>query len=212
MPLSVTRPFLTPPGDPLTATSAPALIAISHALEDVVLEGLEDVEIAVGFQRMSAFRRQERRYRKLAAACRRVWVCAVPDGDTPSIPGITMVPLAPEWPVADEWFVVVNAPQFASAVLATEQTAGLNAQERSFQTVFTSDPRLVNAICRTLAIELDLHMELPTRRDLAAQQTKLRRFNELALAYQQLPARRPRPSLGGLPRWAPPPELAIAVG
>jgi DICT domain-containing protein len=212
MPLSITRPFLTPPGDPLTATSTSALIAISHALEDLVLEGLEDVEIAVGFQRMSAFRRQERRYRAIAAACRQVWVCAVPDGDTPPIPGITMVPLAPEWPVADEWFVVVNAPEFASALLASELTAGLNAQERSFHTMFTSDPRLVNAICRTLAIELDLHMELPARRDLAAQQANLRRFNDLALAYQQRPISRPRPPLSGLPRWTPPVEFARAVG
>jgi DICT domain-containing protein len=159
--------------------------------------------MAVGFQHLSAFRLEEQRYRQIAAAGTRIWVCAVVDEAPPEIEGITFAPVNPEWPVADEWFVVVNAPGFASALLATEVSNGFRSKDRSFQTMFTSDPRLVNAICRSLAIELDLHMEIPATRDPEAQQINLRRFNRLALEYQERQMLRHTTPIAIAPSWAP---------
>jgi DICT domain-containing protein len=212
MPLSVTRPFLTPSTDAATTTTITALCAISHALEDVVMQGLPDAQVAVGFQRFSSFARQEQRYRALAAACRQVWVCAVQDEEPPVIDGIIYAPVCAEWPVADEWFIVVNAPGFTSALLATEVAGRLSGHERSFQTMFTSDARLVNAICRSLMIELGLRIEIPTTRDTEAQQLNLRRFNKLALQYQEQSAPPRLQPVVTAPSWSPPLRRARYFG
>lgn len=204
MPLSITRPFLSPSNESATITTMNAIQAISHALEDVVLADLPDAQLVVGIQRMSLFHQQLPRYRTLAAACRSLWVCAVYDTEPPSIDGITFVPIDPMWPVADEWFVVMNAPGFASALLAQEVRDPRRGYERGFQTMFTSDPRLVNAICRTMAIELDLRIVLPTLRDPQAQQINLRRFNKMALEYQERQLPRRTTPVAVYPRWNPP--------
>jgi DICT domain-containing protein len=212
MPLSVTRPFLTPSNDAETATTVSALCAISHALEDVVMQGLPDAQVAVGFQRFSSFSRHEQRYRAIATACRQVWVCAVHDQEPPAISGVTYAPVCAEWPIADEWFIVVNASGFTSALLAIEIASGLSGQERSFQTMFTSDARLVNAICRSLMIELGLRIEIPAMRDAEAQQLNLRRFNKLALEYQEQRLPRRLQPVATAPRWSPPLNRARHFG
>jgi hypothetical protein len=70
----------------------------------------------------------------------------------------------------------------------------------------------VNAICRTLLIELDVQISIPATRDAEAQQLNLRRFNELALAYQQrrTPPRTPLPVT--TPTWTPPEGLVRQCG
>jgi hypothetical protein len=213
MPLSVTRPFLTPSNDSATVTTSAALRAMSHALEDVALHGLPEAQLAVGLQHISGFHRDEKRYRALAAAGVRIWICALYDGEPPAIDGITFVPMCAEWPMADERFVVLNAPGFASALLATEVIGKRGVLDSGFQTMFTSDARLVNAICRSLAIELNLHMSMPAVRDPEAQQINLRRFNKLALEYQE--RQHPRHTAAPLvshPRWTPPSPPACQYG
>lgn len=204
MPLSITRPFLTPANESTTVTTPGALRAMSHALEDVALHGLSGAQLVVGLQHLSTFRREEKRYRTLAAACERLWVCAIYDDEPPVIDGIQFVRICAEWPMADERFVVMNASGFASALLATEVIDRRGMADSGFQAMFTSDARLVNAICRSLAIELDLHMTLPTVRDSEAQQTNLRRFNKLALEYQERQLPRRSAPLILHPRWNPP--------
>lgn len=204
MPLSVTRPFLTPSNESATVTTPGALSAMSRALEDVALQGLPDAQIIVGLKHISAFYADEQHYQDLAAACGQLWICAMHDEEPPVAADITFVPTRAEWPVADERFVVINAPGFASALLACEVAGDIGDTEGGFQTMFTSDARLVNAICRSLEIELDLHVAIPTQRDAEAQQLNLRRFNKLALEYQerQLP-RHNLPIVTAPPQWAP---------
>lgn len=204
MPLSVTRPFLTPTNDSTTVTTPLALNAMSRALEDVVLAGLPEARLVVGLRHLADFRAEERRYRALATACTQLWICAEYDEESPAATGINFVPIRAEWPLADERFVVVNAPGFACALLATEVPADMAGQETGFQTMFTSDARVVNAICRSLAIELDLQINIPAERDAEAQQSNLRHFNKLALEYQERQlARRAHPIVTAPPRWAP---------
>lgn len=204
MPLSITRPFLTPANDSTTVTTPGALRAMSHALEDVALHGLSGAQLVVGLQHLSTFRREEKRYRALAAACEQLWICAVYDDEPPAVDGITFIRICAEWPLADERFVVMNAPGFASALLASEVAGRRGGTDSGFQTMFTSDARLVNAICRSLTIELDLHMTLPTVRDPEAQQVNLRRFNKLALEYQERQLPRRTVPLVMHPSWTPP--------
>jgi DICT domain-containing protein len=187
-------------------TTICALQAIGRAMEDVVLQGISAAHLALGARHMSAFRQEAPRYRQIAGSYERIWVCAVADDDPPEIDGVTFAPISPDWPVADEWFVVVNAPGFACALLATEAPAcaGLRRNDRCFQTMFTSDARLVNAICRSLSLELDLHIEIPARRDPEAQQLNLRRFNQLALEYQERQTPRHSGPRIAAPRWTPP--------
>lgn len=180
---SLMRPFMMGSCTTTTTTEA-TLLSISQALEDVLIEGVADADVAIGCQRLSHFYAQEQRYRMLAARCRKVWLCAVLDCPPPEDSDLNVVPLRAEWLMADERFLVVNAPGFAGALLATEAQPE-HGGSRSFETLFTSEPRFVNALCRTLEIELGIPMTLPASRDAQAQQRHLKRFNQQMFLYQE---------------------------
>jgi DICT domain-containing protein/putative methionine-R-sulfoxide reductase with GAF domain len=120
------------------------MTAISQLIEQQVMQRRMPVDFYAGFQRFSHFSVQVRRYSQLAARCRRVYVFGVPDITPPTITGIEWVELAPTDPLAREWFVLVNAPDFWSALIAQqlhgrdELTGG-----RRFETLWTYDEQIV---------------------------------------------------------------------
>lgn len=180
---SLMRPFMMG-SCTTTTTTETTLWSITQALEDVLIEGVAEADVTLGCQRISQFYAQEQRYRMIASRCRRVWLCAVLDGPPPEDANLNVVPLRAEWLMADERFLVVNAPGFAGALLATESQLE-HGGSRSFETLFTSEPRFVNALCRTLEIELGIPMTIPAGRDAQAQQRHLKLFNQQMLFYQQ---------------------------
>ena len=99
--------------DAINLVSVDSMRVISHAIEDVVLHHSQGAVLSAGFQRTSFFRLQEARYRSLARVCSAISVYAVSDIHAPAIEPITYVSLAPESPLAREWFLVVNTPDFA---------------------------------------------------------------------------------------------------
>lgn len=119
--LSLYPLVLTEPRSALFSVSVPTLLSISHGIEDAVIEHRLRGTFFAGFQRVSAFLPQRNRFARLAALTGQVFIFAVPDTPLPPIPGLELIALAPEAPLAQEWFIVFNHPTF-SAGLFTRQT------------------------------------------------------------------------------------------
>ncbi|NJM06050.1 hypothetical protein HC891_07395 [Candidatus Gracilibacteria bacterium] len=131
--------------DSVFVNSVPLMNVISHEIEDIVIENALPLDVYAGFQRFSNFARQTKRYQRLAAVCRRVFVWGVPDVVPPNIPGIEFIPVSTEDELAREWFLVVDSPQFFTALLTREETYGqdLPKGQRRFRGVWTYDQQLV---------------------------------------------------------------------
>ncbi len=125
--------------------SVPMMNVISHEIEDVIVNNRLPVDFYAGFQRFSYFERQVKRYRRLAAVCRRVYIWGVADINPPAIPGVEFIPVSPDSDIAREWFLVVDTPNFFTALLTQEATYGqdLPKGQRRFQGVWTYDESLV---------------------------------------------------------------------
>ncbi len=139
--------------------------AISHLIENQVIQHRMPVDFYAGFQRFSHFAVQLRRYSRLAASCRRVYVFGVPDIAPPLISGIEWIELAPTDPLAREWFVLVNAPEFWSALIAQQ----LNSRDeltggRRFNTLWTYDEQVVERGALLISQLLnDVYRPVPAR-------------------------------------------------
>lgn len=104
----------------LATNSVQTLLAISHSLEDVVMRHRLRLTFYAGFQRISSFLPQLERFARLAATCGEVLVLAHPDAPAPDIPGIRFIALDREAPLAREWFILVDHPQFGAALLTRQ--------------------------------------------------------------------------------------------
>lgn len=125
--------------------SLPIMNAISHEIEDVVIEHGLAVDMYAGFQRFSHLARQPERYQQLARACRQIYVWGIPDTPPPDIHNIHYIPLAEDTELAHEWFLVVDSPGFFTALLAQESTPGLAVAptDQCFEGIWTHDSHLV---------------------------------------------------------------------
>lgn len=138
--------------------SIPVMAAISHEIEDIVIENNLPIDLFAGFQRFSYLAQRKYRYERLARACRRVYVWGVPDIDPPQIHNIEYVPLTQDTDLAREWFLVVDSPQFFTALLAQESPPALDdpGRERRYRCVWSHDPQFVSQARLTTAQLLGL--------------------------------------------------------
>ncbi len=124
------------------------LLQISRAIEDETLARAAGPVVIGAFQSERNFRAVEHRYDRLAAnadAC--VVFADFPELEEP--PGRpTRVPITPHDALGNEWAVVVDAPGYATCLLAWEtpesqSEPGLADRDRRFETLWTLDPRIV---------------------------------------------------------------------
>lgn len=129
---------------------------ISHHIEDQVINHRLPVEFYAGFQRFSLFPDQMRRYQRLGAVCRRVYVFGVPDVRPPAIPGVEYISLDPTSPLAKEWFVLVDTPEFWT-ILATQEADGRDpiTGGRRFDGIWTFDTQVVERASLLISQALD---------------------------------------------------------
>lgn len=115
----------------LMSTSVATLLAISNGIEDAVIEHQLRGVFYAGFQRISSFRPQVKRFAQLAAACGEVIVFAEPDVAPPTIPGVNFVLLEPDAPLTEEWFIVFAHPDLGLTLLTREIHAPTEAERRT---------------------------------------------------------------------------------
>jgi DICT domain-containing protein len=126
---------------------------ISHQIEQQILRYRMPVDLSVGFQRFSYFLPQLASYRQLARVCQRITVFGVPDAAVPTIPGIEFVALSPTAPLAYEWLLLVDAPEFWTLMSALEVNV-YGSTQRQFDGVWTFDAPVVESASRLIKTAL----------------------------------------------------------
>ena len=124
--------------------TVPMMNAISHSIELQVIKHDLPVNFYAGFERFSKFPAQMRSYGRLGAAARRVYVFGVSDVKPTPISGVEYVAVEPDSPLAREWFLLVNTPDFW-VLLSTEEVAGQDEATggRKFDGIWSFDATVV---------------------------------------------------------------------
>jgi DICT domain-containing protein len=175
--------------------SVPMMTMISHLIEEQIVAQQLPVELYVGFQRFSNLRPQQRRYQQLGAICRRVVVFGLPDREVPPIPGVEFVALPQEAALTREWFLVVNAPEFWTALLTREAEQPTPGRERNYEGLWSYDAPVVERASLLLSQALGTHYQPVYQRDHERQST------HVAAISGRLVARLERAQLSGERRW-----------
>lgn len=125
--------------------TVPMMNTISHLIENQVIKHRLPVNFYAGFQLFSRFPAQRGLYAKLGAVCRRVYVFGVPDVQPTAISGIEYIPIAPDSPLAREWFLLVDTPVFWTALM-TQETEGQDdlTGGRRYDGLWTFDKEVVD--------------------------------------------------------------------
>jgi len=148
-----------------TVNTVTMMNVISHEIEDQVINQQMPVDFYAGFQRFSNFPQQLRRYSRLGAVCRRVYVFGVPDVRPPVIPGIEFIELDPTSALAREWFVLVDTSDFWT-ILAAQEMGGRDQVMggRRFDGVWSYDTTVVERASLLISQELaDFYEPVATR-------------------------------------------------
>jgi DICT domain-containing protein len=161
----------------VTASSMtkPAVLQISHAIEDEYLARATSGFVFGAFQRERFYRRSERRWRELARTAE--LAVALADFSEVRQPSAapSEVPLELHQPMAREWTLIVDAPGAHACLAAWEQPSqsALPDRERRFETVWSFEPDVVRTatdVCSELLWKLapEIARQLPDLRVEAA--------------------------------------------
>ncbi|MFO7961710.1 MAG: DICT sensory domain-containing protein [Nitriliruptoraceae bacterium] len=150
----VLRSFLEAVGDRAvpTTVSKPALIELSHALEDLVVDGDLAGTVIAGFQRSRFWATERTRYEALAAdPRRRAIVFTADEGD--GAPGVQHLTVGPDHPVAREWFVITLTSSFSAVLFGRELSRPEDWEQarRRFVTVWSFDRSVVDDLLAVLS-------------------------------------------------------------
>jgi DICT domain-containing protein len=123
------------------------MLIASHEIENAVIIDKVRARVFAGFQRMSHFLPQVRRYRRLAENAESVYVFGIMDVEPPLIHNVQYIPLAEADQLAKEWFLLVDSPDYYS-LLTTEESskADTPADERVFWGVWSYDDETITVI------------------------------------------------------------------
>lgn len=143
----------------LATNSLQTLLAISHSIEDVVTHNQYRAPFFAGFQRASSFLPQARRFSRIASVVGKVYIFAYPDVAVPVIPGVEFIFLEEDAPLAQEWFLVFQSPEFQAALLTHElDRPGVQhfGRGRDYEGLVTFAPAVVGAAHSALTRALGL--------------------------------------------------------
>jgi DICT domain-containing protein len=122
------------------------LLAISRAIEDETMSRAAAPIVFGAFQREANYRAVEHRYRAIARTADAVVVFADFERLDAHSGEIAEVPLEAHDALGNEWAVVIDAPGYCACLLAWERprsAARVPDGERTFETLWTLDPRMV---------------------------------------------------------------------
>lgn len=131
----------------------PALLALSHAIEDESCAQAETPLLVGSFQRERFYRQSERRWREYARTAELAIVFADFTRPRTRARGPIEVPIDTSQPLAREWAVVCEAPGHAACLAAVEvaQSRRRSDAAREFDVIWSVEPAVVR-----LAAEIGL--------------------------------------------------------
>lgn len=124
-----------------------SLIALSHAMEDLILAGTDLPLVIANFQYERFYHQEMRRYRKIAQKSSQVYVLAVPEAESGfavSDREIETIPLKANDELAREWHLVIIAERYTACLVCREQvsvTGTITDRSRHFEGFWTFDDR-----------------------------------------------------------------------
>jgi signal transduction histidine kinase len=139
-----------------------SMVTMSYQIEDQLLQARQPGVIFSGFQHLSRFIPQAGRYQQIAARGHQVYVFGIADQKPESFPGIHFVELTERHALAREWFVIANAPEYFSALVAEELTElsptkpSNRLHSPTFQGIWSFDEGLVSDLTRLTRESLGL--------------------------------------------------------
>lgn len=161
---------------------------ISHAIEDTTLVDQVPTRIYAGFQRMSKFLPQVKRYTRMASAAQQIFIFGVPDVELPELPNVTYVFLERDSVLAREWFLIARGEHYASALVTQEKTRFDDPDHlRKFEGIWTFEVNIIDVLdewLRSAVSERDFAARAEMPLHIARQQqlvkTTLNRLDSLA--------------------------------
>jgi Sensory domain in DIguanylate Cyclases and Two-component system len=132
------------------------MLVVSREIETAIIQDGARARVFAGFQRMSRFRPQVKRYRRLAKRAESVYVFGVMDVKPPRIANVHYIPLRETDQLAREWFLVADAPEYFSA-LATQEAAppGSTDARILFEGVWSFEEEIVTMLQEWLTSLVD---------------------------------------------------------
>lgn len=98
-----------------------SLTALSHAMEDQVLAGVDQPLVIASFQRERFYRQEAHRYLRIAERTKQVYVLAAPETEFKHMSGeYETIAFDPEDALSHEWHLIVVGKNYAVALLCRE--------------------------------------------------------------------------------------------
>lgn len=135
-----------------------SLTALSHAMEDQVLAGLDQPLVIASFQRERFYRQEAHRYHRIAERTSHVYVLAAPETNFANgWEGYETVAFEPADALSQEWHLVVIGPSYASCLICRERPAPSSTDSemdsvRRFEGIWTFEREVT---CRAAQLLLD---------------------------------------------------------
>lgn len=99
-----------------------SLTALSHAMEDLVLNDSDSPLVIANFQRERFYRQESHRYRRIAHKSNQVYVLAAPETEfSNSSTDYETIAFEPDDPLAQEWHLVIIGRRYASCLICRER-------------------------------------------------------------------------------------------
>lgn len=127
-----------------------SLTALSHAMEDQVLAGVDRPLVIASFQRERFYKQEAHRYQRIAERTDQVYVLAAPETDFANrSEHYETIAFEPEDALSQEWHLVVLGQQYASCLICKEREASDSPalhidQSRRFEGIWTFDRAVVH--------------------------------------------------------------------
>lgn len=117
-----------------------SLTALSHAMEDLVLNDSDTPLVIASFQRERFYRQEAHRYKRISQKTDQVYVLAAPETDfSNSSTDYERVAFEPSDALAQEWHLVIIGEHYASCLICREKN--LPASKENHQTSIDSNRR-----------------------------------------------------------------------
>ena len=156
----------------------PSLTALSHAMEDLVLNDSDTPLVIASFQRERFYRQEAHRYKRISSKTDQVYVLAAPETDFSN--GSTdyeRVAFEPSDALAQEWHLVIIGEHYASCLICREKSIPIPEQpktaidsNRRFEGIWTFDREVTIAAAKIMLDRIGIYRpELKPKLDRARQ-------------------------------------------